>query len=279
MSSSEGGSSVLFDGTRCIGCRSCSVACKSWNRKPEDMEEKVSVEGGIEGKATLSAKTFTFMRYREIGEGDDFKWAFVKIQCMHCLSPACEAACICGAIRREGGTGAVVYHREKCIGCRYCMVACPFGIPTYEWDKWSPWIKKCTFCADRQHGNEAEVSREPACESACPTGALRFFEKRDDAIAEAEARIAASPNRYYDHIYGQHEAGGTGWMYIFPSSVSPEDMDMPDVTDEAVPKNARKAMGTLPYYAMGVIGLMAAIYWVTKRRQKATAGAGEKKEG
>ena len=86
MSSSEGGSSVLFDGTRCIGCRACSVACKSWNRRPEDLEEKVSVEGGIEGKATLSDKTFTFMRYREIGDGDDLKWAFVKIQCMHCLS-------------------------------------------------------------------------------------------------------------------------------------------------------------------------------------------------
>jgi formate dehydrogenase iron-sulfur subunit len=286
MSSSEGGSSVLFDGTRCIGCRGCSVACKSWNRKPDDLDlEKVSVEGGIEGKANLSAKTFTFMRYREIGEGDDLKWAFVKIQCMHCLNPACEAACIVGALRREGGTGAVVYHREKCIGCRYCMVACPFGIPTYEWDKVSPWIKKCTFCADRQHGNDAEGSREPACESACPTGALKFFEKRDDAIAEAEARFAADPDRYYKdedgnlHIYGQHEAGGTGWMYIFPSSVSPDDMDMPQVSNESVPRNSRKAMGTLPYYAIGVIGLMAAIYWVTKRRQKATAGAGEKKEG
>ena len=87
MSSSEGGSSVLFDGTRCIGCRACSVACKSWNRRPEDMDKEVSVEGGIEGKATLSDKTFTFMRYREIGEGDDLKWAFAKIQCMHCLEP------------------------------------------------------------------------------------------------------------------------------------------------------------------------------------------------
>jgi formate dehydrogenase iron-sulfur subunit len=294
MSSLEGpgASSVLFDGTRCIGCRGCSVACKSWNRKPDDLDlEKVSVEGGIEGKATVSAKTFTFMRYREIGEGDELKWAFVKIQCMHCLEPACATACIVGALRREEETGAVVYKREKCIGCRYCMVACPFGIPCYEWEKPSPWIKKCTFCADRQHGNEAEGPREPACESACPTGALKFFKNTEDAagrdlaIEEAKRRFAADPDRYYKdedgnlHIYGEHEAGGTGWMYIFPSSVSPEDMDMPDVTDEAVPKNAHKAMGTLPYYAIGVVGLMAAIYWVTKRRQKVAAGAGEKKEG
>src|SRR5512136_3131881 len=100
MSSLEGAGarSVLFDGTSCIGCRGCSVACKSWNRKPDDLnlEKKVSVEGGIEGKATVSAKTLTFMRYREIGEGGDLKWAFVKIQCMHCLEPACATACIVG---------------------------------------------------------------------------------------------------------------------------------------------------------------------------------------
>jgi formate dehydrogenase iron-sulfur subunit len=255
------------------------VACKSWNRKSDDLQKKVSVEGGIEGKATLSAKTLTFMRYREIGDGDDLKWAFVKIQCMHCLEPACQGACIVGALRREEATGAVTYDTGKCIGCRYCMVACPFGIPTYEWDDWSPWIKKCTFCADRQHGNADEPAGtlRPACISACPTEALEFFSERQEAIDEAHRRIEASPGRYYDHVYGENEVGGTGWMYISP--VPFEDLDMPQVSDEPVPRNARKAMGTLPYYALGVIGLMAAIYWVTKRRQKATAGASEKKEG
>ena len=276
---------VLYDGTRCIGCRACSVACKSWNRKPDDPEEKVSVQGGIEGKAVLSYKTYTFMRYREVGEGDDFKWAFVKIQCMHCEHPACVTACIVGALRKDGETGAVVYDRGACIGCRYCMVACPFGVPTYEWDRPSPWIKKCTFCADRQNGNDSEPGGvlHPACVTTCPTGALHFFEGtedvsgRDQAIEEAHRRIDASPGRYYDHVYGENEAGGTDWIYI--SNVAPEDLDLPEVTDESVPTNAHKAMGTLPYYAAGVIGLMAAVYWVTKRKQKIAAGSHDKKEG
>jgi formate dehydrogenase iron-sulfur subunit len=227
------------------------------------------------------------MRFREIEDDDGNldKWAFVKIQCMHCLHPACEAACIVGALRRSESTGAVVYDKGKCIGCRYCMVACPFGIPCYQWGDPSPWIKKCTFCSSRQKAGENpdsettwvnEESLEPACVTTCPTDAL-VFGKREDLLEEAKRRIAASPGRYYDHVYGENEVGGTSWMYI--NSVSPDGLDMPQVSDEPVPRNARKAMGTLPYYAMGVIGLMAAIYWVTKRRQKATAGAGEKKEG
>jgi formate dehydrogenase iron-sulfur subunit len=275
---------VLYDGTRCIGCRGCSVACKSWNRKPDDPEEKVSVEGGIEGKAVLSYKTYTFMRYREVGEGDDLKWAFCKIQCMHCEHPACESACIVGALKKNEETGAVTYDRGACIGCRYCMVACPFGIPTYEWDRPSPWIKKCTFCSDRQEGNDTEPAGtlHPACVTACPTGALEFGD-REELIEKAEARFAANPDRYWrdengdHHIYGQHEVGGTSWMYIH--SVSSADLDLPEVTDEPVPENAHKAMGTLPYYAVGVIGLMGAVYWVTKRKQKIAAGARDKKEG
>ncbi len=266
---------VLYDGTRCIGCRACSVACKVWNNLRADLGAKGTVDGGIPGKAVLSDKTFTFMRFREVEDEaaqGGLRWAFVKIQCMHCEHPACETACIVGALRKNEETGAVTYNRGKCIGCRYCMVACPFGIPCYEWDRPSPWIKKCTFCADRQEGSD----REPACVHSCVTDALVFGD-RDELIAEAHRRIAQSPGRYYDHVYGEHEVGGTDWMYIH--SVPPEDLDLPEVTDESVPTNARKAMGTLPYYAVGVTGLMAAVYWVTKRKQKIAAGAGEKKEG
>ena len=270
---------VLYDGTRCIGCRGCSVACKVWNNLRADLDAKGTVEGGIPGKAVVSDKTFTFMRFREVeAEDGGLKWAFVKIQCMHCLHPACQTACIVGALRRNDETGAVTYNRGKCIGCRYCMVACPFGIPCYEWDRPSPWIKKCTFCADRQEGSD----REPACVKTCLTDALIFGE-REELIEEARRRFAAEPDRYWrdedgeHHIYGEEEAGGTAWMYI--NSVSPADLDLPEVTDEEVPENAHKAMGTLPYYAVGVIGLMTAIYWVTKRKQKIAAGSHDKKEG
>ncbi len=272
---------VLFDGTRCIGCRACSVACKSWNKNPAEVEKKPSVEGGIEGKAVLSDKTFTFMRFREIGEGDDLKWAFAKIQCMHCLKPGCETACIVGALHRNKETGAVSYDKGKCIGCRYCMVACPFGIPTYEWEKRMPWIRKCTFCADRL--NEAENGMAPACVTACPTRALQFGD-REELIAKAWDRINASKEadpagigKYIEHIYGEKEVGGTAWMYI--SSVDMTELDLPWLSEEPVTKNARTAMTTLPYYATGMLVLMASIYFITKRKQKIAAGKHAEKKG
>lgn len=264
---------VLYDGTRCIGCRACSVACKSWNQNPDDLEEKVSVEGGIQGKAVLSAKTFTFMRYREVGEGDDFKWAFCKIQCMHCLHPACEGACPVGALKRDDEIGAVVYDDDRCFGCRYCMVACPFGVPTFQWDEPLPWIRKCTFCWGR-----LDAGLKPACVTACPTGALQLGE-RDDLIAEAHARIDASNGKYVDHVYGEKEAGGTSWLYISP--VPFEELGLPTVGEEAATENPHIAMRTLPYYAGGVVVLMAGFYWLTKRKQKlsrASVDKGEKEE-
>jgi len=250
------------------------VACKSWNKNPADLEKKPSVEGGIEGKAVVSDKTFTFMRFREIGEGDDLKWAFAKIQCMHCLKPGCETACIVGALHRSKATGAVSYDKGKCIGCRYCMVACPFGIPTYEWEKRMPWIRKCTFCSDRL--NEAENGMAPACVTACPTRALVFGD-RDELIEEAHRRIEAAPGKYYDHVYGEKEVGGTAWMYI--SSVDMTELDLPWLSEEAVTKNARTAMSTLPYYATGMLVLMASIFFITKRKQKIAAGKHEEKKG
>jgi formate dehydrogenase iron-sulfur subunit len=266
---------VLYDGTRCIGCRACSVACKSWNENPAVIDKKTSVEGGIEGKAVVSDKTFTFMRYKEIGEGDDFQWAFAKIQCMHCLKPGCETACIVGALHRNKHTGAVTYDQSKCIGCRYCMVACPFGIPTYQWEERMPWIRKCTFCSNRW--NEEELGHMPACVTACPTRALQFGD-RDELIQEAWDRINSAPEgKYFPHVYGEKEVGGTAWMYI--SSVDMTEVDLPKLTEEPVTKNARTAMGTLPYYATGMLILMASIYFVTKRKQKIAAGKHEEKRG
>jgi formate dehydrogenase iron-sulfur subunit len=267
-SSEEGGHGVLVDITKCTGCRACVIACKQWNHlkmstQPDRGKDPDDPPG-------LNCNSFTTIR-TIVSDATDEQPVYWKRQCMHCLEPACQGACIVGALRRNKKTGAVRYDRGKCIGCRYCMVACPFGIPTYEWDDWSPWIKKCTFCYNRQADN-----LQPACTGTCPTGALKFG-NRADLLGEAWQRINdASVGTYHEHVYGEEEAGGTAWMYISP--VAFEDLDFAQITDEPVPRNARKAMGTLPYYAIGVIGLMGAIYWVTKRRQKLAAG-GEKKEG
>lgn len=264
----EGGHGVLVDITKCTGCRACVIACKQWNHLL--MSTQPEKEANPDNPPGLNSNSFTTIRTVEIAEPEET--VYWKQQCMHCLEPACETACLVGALRRSKETGAVKYNRGKCIGCRYCMVACPFGIPTYQWEKVSPWIKKCTFCADRQADN-----LQPACCGTCPSGALKFG-NRADMLAEAWERINTSPaGKYYEHVYGETEAGGTAWMYISP--VPFEELDFVQVTDEPVPQNAHKAMVTLPYYALGVTGLMAVIYFVTKRREKLAAKKESKGEG
>jgi formate dehydrogenase iron-sulfur subunit len=90
------------------------------------------------------------------------------------------------------------------------MIACPFDVPRFEWDKGlTPVIGKCQFCAQERLFR----GLPPACAEACPTGALKFG-KRDDLLFEAKARLHARPDRYVDHVYGEHEVGGTSWLYL-----------------------------------------------------------------
>ena len=277
-SSEEGGHGVLVDITKCTGCRACVVACKQWNHlQMSTIPDRGTNQDNPPG---LDSNTFTTINTVEVEvDQPDQEFVYWKRQCMHCNEPACVGACIVGALRKHED-GPVIYIQNKCIGCRYCMSACPFGIPTYQWEKASPWIRKCTFCADRQAQN-----LQPACCGTCPSGAL-LFGNREDLIKEArDVRYKASPDKYATkngtiHIYGEEEVGGTAWLYIAPASVSFEDLHFPQVGDEPAPKNARKAMGTLPYYAGGVILVMAGAYWYTKRRQKLAATKQEdKKEG
>jgi len=138
------------------------------------------------------------------------------------------------------------------------MVACPFGVPTYEWEKPAPWVRKCTFCADRQ-----AAGQKPACVTTCPTGALTFGD-REELIIEARKRIAAAPYKYVDHIYGEKEAGGTSWMYLSP--VSFDKLGFRDLPTDAVTVNVNHAMEFVPPVLVGVAAVMAGFYWVIKRR-------------
>ncbi len=145
---------VLYDVTRCIGCRGCQVACKQWNELPG---QATTNAGTRENPPKLNAYAYTKIHFTEGNNAEGLQYDFVKQQCMHCQHPACVQACIVGALEKHAD-GPVTYDNNKCIGCRYCQVACPFGIPSFEWDKAMPWIKKCTFCADRQGGG-----LKPAC--------------------------------------------------------------------------------------------------------------------
>lgn len=247
---------VLVDTVKCIGCRGCQVACKGWNELPA---ESTVNTGSYENPPQLSAITFTRIKYKELRYEDRFHWVFTKVQCMHCEYPACVEVCFVGAFQKTE-EGPVIYDSNRCIGCRYCMVACPFGVPSFEWDKPLPWIRKCTFCFDRQ-----TAGMEPACVKSCPTGALKFGE-RTELIAEARERIVSNPDKYFDHIYGENEAGGTSWLYLSPV---PHDMlGFPSLAGKPLTLYVERAMGAAPPVILSVAAILSALYWIVRRKKK-----------
>lgn len=247
---------MLMDLTKCIGCRGCQAACKQWNDLPAETTHNW---GSYENPPRRSARTWTTITFNEVTDRGNFAWVFAKRQCMHCQAPACAAACIVGALRKTP-EGPVVYDDHKCIGCRYCTLACPFGVPTFEWDTPVPYIRKCTMCADR-----LAEGMEPACAKACPTGAILFGE-RDELLKEARARIQTQPGRYVRQIYGEHEAGGTSMLYL--SAVPFEKLGFPSLGPEPIPRYAEVAMRAVPPTIVGVAAAMAGVYWVIKRREQ-----------
>ncbi len=196
--------SVLIDLTRCIGCRGCQIACKEWN---ERKAKKTEMRGEYTNPPELNSETYTHIKFVEQEKDNAPVWSFVKDQCLHCKDPACASACPVEALKKTEA-GPVTYHFERCIGCRYCMLACPFYIPKYEWEKAAPWVQKCSFCSER-----IKADMIPSCIKTCPTGTM-FYGEYDDVLKEGRNRISKNPGKYVDHIYGEKEAGGTSWMYL-----------------------------------------------------------------
>jgi len=250
---------MLVDTTICIGCRACVIACKQWNHNSSSPYVDADKVKYTSVTPLLDSNTFTNIRVSEVKEGGQPVWVYTKIQCMHCDEPACVTACPIKAMRKTK-EGPVIYDKTKCFGCRYCMVACPFHIPEYEWDSTTPWVRKCTFCFDRQKNG-----LQPACFGTCPTGALKFG-KRGDLIEVARKRIADNPGKYYDHIYGEKELGGTSWIYL--ASVPFEEIGFTKFSSEPVPKNAERAMKMVPPVLLGVAIACTGLYWYVNRREK-----------
>jgi len=189
---------VLFDSTRCAGCQSCEVACAETNGLTAS--EEIPEAGKIR-KATDKYRTVVNAYPTDKGE------IYVKTQCMHCNDPACAAACLTMAMHKTH-EGAVIWKGNKCMGCRYCMISCPFDAPKFEYFSYNPKIEKCDMCFDR-----TEEGKLPACVENCPAEALMYGPRRE-LIKEARKRIIENPDQYVDYIYGEHEAGGTGWLYV-----------------------------------------------------------------
>lgn len=210
---------VLTDTTRCIGCRACEKACAKEHGFPvPKFEEKDFQE---KSRVTTETKLTVVNRY-ETSKGE----VFVKKQCMHCWQPACASACLTNAMFKTED-GPIIWQDGKCMGCRFCMIACPFGIPKAEYNSPNPKIQKCDMCWER-----IQDGKKPACVEACPTDALMFGKKRQ-LMEIARVRIYNHSNDYIHHIYGEHEVGGAGWLYI--SNVPFEELGF------------RTDLGTLPY--------------------------------
>jgi formate dehydrogenase iron-sulfur subunit len=279
---------TLIDIGNCIGCRACQVACKQWNEKdgePTQLESDL----GFQNPATLSAKTLTLIAFHEFENAEKpggIESAFVMQRCLHCLEPACVSACPTTALQRDAD-GPVSYNDDECIGCRYCQLACPWDVPTSDWNSLAPKISKCTHCADRvpqpvpiafngQATNDAESKRfsgsiaTPACVKACPADAL-VYGTRDEMLAEAHKRIADRPERYVDHVYGEKELGGTSVIYI--SRVPFEKLGFPTYGEKPFPAFSKTALGAVPPAVIGVGALLGAAYAFFRKRAQRVADA------
>jgi formate dehydrogenase iron-sulfur subunit len=200
---------VLVDTTVCIGCRKCEWACNQTNTLTTKDSKAFEDKSVCKTHRRPSDDAFTVVNAFD-GRRADGEPSYMKIQCMHCDRPACVSACLVGALQKNH-QGPVTYDPWKCMGCRYCMVACPFQIPAYEYsDPLTPRVRKCTFCAER-----LAQGKRPGCVEICPNEAL-MFGKRSELVDLAYSRIRQFPGRYVDHVYGEHEAGGTSWMYLAP---------------------------------------------------------------
>ncbi len=254
----DDGASVLVDTTLCVGCRACEAACSEANQNPPPPES----DDVFSQPRETSTTAFTVVN-QAMKEDGTKRWA--KRQCMHCLSPGCAAACPVRAMDKLA-SGPVVYDPKNCLGCRYCMIACPFEIPKYEYDSITPRVRKCTFCADRQ-----AKGQKPACTEVCPSGALTFG-KRGELLDAAKTRIYTNPTRYVHHVYGEHEVGGTSWLYL--TDVQPEKLALKTgLPERAIPEHVQGALSAPPFVMTLWPPLLMGLYVFSKRRDEV-----EKKE-
>ena len=284
---------ILYDATLCIGCKSCMVNCKKYNSMPGGALYR---EGGdipyehrtpdkiYDAPTDLSVKTLSIIRTYTSGTGVnkdqvDNGYSFVKNHCLHCVDPACASVCPVGALQKDPVTGVVSYDESKCFGCRYCEVACPFGIPKFQFGSTSPKIIKCQLC----HHRYAEGNYSACCEY-CPTGAS-IFGRVTDLQAEAKKRLTLTPGSeynypvqrvdssytipktvsgYVDHVYGLTEAGGT--QYLFMSGVPFDKLGFnPNITDQVYPELTWSYIKKVPILIGALIVAGAASHIITRR--------------
>lgn len=234
---------LLIDVTMCVGCRECMARCMEIHDFPGDADE---VED-------LSATAYTAMV-----ETED-EW-FVRKMCRHCVDPSCASVCPVAALEKTA-EGPVVYDAKRCIGCRYCIQACPYGVPRYEWDDPVPAVAKCDMCIDR-----IRAGQEPGCAEACRFGATVFGD-REELIAEAHERIEEYPEDYFPHVYGEHDIGGTSVLLLSPIDLEAAGL-LPALGTDPLPMLTEHALEKIPGVVVVGGALMLALTWLTRRREE-----------
>lgn len=254
---------LLIDTTRCIGCKACMSACQEASGLEPDPS---FVPGLYHGPVDLSARAKSVVKLYS----EDNDPTFVKVQCMHCVDPACVGACMLGALKKRE-FGIVTYDDSLCVGCRYCQMGCPYNVPKFEWAKVSPRIVKCELCKER-----LAEGKVPACAEVCPRDAVTFG-KRADLLNDARRRILDNPGRYLPKVYGETDGGGTQVLYV--SNVPFEKLGLPSLGEESVATRARTVQHVIHKYFILPTILYGVLGAVTFRNRKKEVEQGSDERG
>ncbi len=246
---------VLVDTTLCIGCRQCEQACNFVNKLPKP-KHSFDDDSVLNEHRDTSPREWSVVNRYTMKNGVQITR---KQQCMNCVEPACSSACIIRAMRKRPD-GAVTYREDLCLGCRYCMVACPFDMPKFEYNSPVPRVRKCQFCYSRQ-----EKGEQPGCVEACPVGALTFG-VRSELLEEARKRIRGNPKNYIDHIYGEREAGGTSWLYL--ANAPFDQLGLPKLSGQNYPELTSGAEGTVPAVLLIWPALLSGFHYFSHRKDE-----------
>jgi Fe-S-cluster-containing dehydrogenase component len=259
---------MLYDATKCVGCKACMSACKRVNSDYGSLSyetAKFDSDGLWDAPSDLSGSTRTLIK---LFKESDQRWSYVKYSCMHCQKPSCVSVCPVSAMTKDKVSGIVDYNKNTCIGCRYCQVACAFNIPKFQWDKSIPQIVKCDLCKNTNL-REKGIS---ACAETCPTGAIKFG-KRKDLLQEAKTRLQENPDKYIAHVYGEHEGGGTNHLYL--ASMPFNKLGLPDIKPEAPAEFSEKIQHTIYKGFIAPVALYGTLCFIAVKNMKRNDGNGK----
>jgi Fe-S-cluster-containing dehydrogenase component len=279
---------LLYDSTLCIGCKACVAACKESNGLPPEYS---SPDDLWDTPLDISGKTKNVIKVYRDGSGltkdaETDGYAFMKHSCLHCVDPSCVSACPVSAMKKDPVTGIVSYDEKDCIGCRYCIVACPFGVPRFEYDKAFPKIVKCELCNHLKPDDPNSRFQYSACAQVCPTGAT-LFGPTAELMAEAKRRLALKPGettvyprgkvgsgdshegkvpKYIPRVYGDKELGGTQVLKL--SAVPMDKLGMPELPERSFAAVSETMQHSLYGYLIAPAIVLGGLVAVAKRNMR-----------